>query len=272
MIGGPVSVAPDMPGPVLPAAPAPSRRAVATGPAWLVLPTFDEADNIERTLRAAHAVLTAAAPEGFRILVVDDASPDGTGEIAEALARETGRVQVLHRAGKQGLSTAYVAGFEYALDHDYEYVIQMDADFSHAPSDLPRLLAATREGADLALGSRYVPGGGVENWHPLRRLVSRAGCAYAQHVLRVPVRDLTGGFKCFRAEVLRAIDLPSVRSVGYAFQVELTYRAVQAGFRVREVPIAFRDRAEGRSKMSWRIVGEAVVLVPQLRRRTRPCP
>jgi dolichol-phosphate mannosyltransferase len=239
-----------------------------SGAAWLILPTYDEAENVEAIVRAAHAVLTGAAGAGaFRILVVDDSSPDGTGEIADRLAEELEEVCVLHRAERAGLGPAYLAGFAHALERDAAYVLEMDADFSHDPADLARLLAAVRDGgADLALGSRYVPGGGVSDWGPLRRLVSRGGSMYAQLVLRLRQSDLTGGFKCFRAEVLQAIDLPSVRSKGYAFQVELTYRAVRSGFRVVEVPIVFRDRRAGRSKMGVRIVGEAALLVPRLPR------
>jgi dolichol-phosphate mannosyltransferase len=227
---------------------------------WIVLPTYDEAANLEGVV----AAIRTAVPEA-RVLVVDDASPDGTGAIADGLAAADPAVHVLHRPEKQGLGRAYVAGFGYALAHGAAYVIEMDADFSHAPSDLPRLLAAARAGADLALGSRYLPGGGVENWHPLRRVVSRGGCEYARRVLRVPVRDLTGGFKCFRADALRAIDYGSVRSQGYAFQVELTYRALHRGLRVVELPIVFRERREGQSKMTWRIAVEAAFMVPRLR-------
>src|SRR5688572_10561229 len=182
---------------------------------WIVLPTYDEAENLEGIV----AAVRAAVPEA-RVLVVDDASPDGTGAIADRIAATDPAVQVLHRPGKEGLGRAYVAGFEHALAAGAEFVVEMDADFSHAPADVPRLLAAARAGADLALGSRYVPGGGVENWHPVRRLVSRGGCEYARRVLRVPVRDLTGGFKCFRASALHHIDYGSLRSQGYAFQVE----------------------------------------------------
>jgi dolichol-phosphate mannosyltransferase len=231
---------------------------------WIVLPTYDEAENLEGIV----AAVRTAVPEA-RVLVVDDASPDGTGAIADRLAAADAAVQVLHRPGKQGLGRAYVAGFERALAAGAEFVIEMDADFSHAPADVPRLLAAARAGADLALGSRYVPGGGVENWHPVRRLVSRGGCEYARRVLRVPVRDLTGGFKCFRADALRAIDYGSVRSQGYAFQVELTYRALRGGLRVTELPIVFRERREGQSKMTWRIAAEAAFMVPRLRADTR---
>jgi len=174
---------------------------------------------------------------------------------------------VLHRTERQGLGPAYLAGFDHALRGGAGYVFEMDADFSHDPADLARLLDCVRDGADLALGSRYVPGGAVEDWGLVRRLVSRGGSWYARRVLGLDVRDLTGGFKCFRREVLEAIDLPTVRSRGYAFQVELTYRAVRRGFRVREVPIRFRDRLHGRSKMSARIAVEAMWLVPQLRRR-----
>ena len=236
---------------------------------WLILPTFNEAENIEAILRAADAVLAGAAPEGHRILVVDDSSPDGTGAIAERIAAELATVEVLHRSERKGLGPAYLAGFAHALDGGATHVMEMDSDFSHDPKDLARLLAAVREGADLALGSRYVPGGGVTDWGLLRQFVSRGGSWYARVVLGLEVRDLTGGFKCFRREVLEAIDLPTVRSQGYAFQVELTYRAVLAGFRVVEVPITFRDRQLGHSKMSWRIAAEAMILVPQLRKRAR---
>jgi dolichol-phosphate mannosyltransferase len=239
-----------------------------TGAAWLILPTFDEAENLEAIVTAARDVLAGcAADEGFRILVVDDDSPDGTGRIADALAERHQEVEVLHRPVREGLGPAYLAGFRHALAHGAAYVFEMDADFSHDPADLARLLAAVRdEGADLALGSRYVPGGGVTDWGLVRRAVSRGGSRYAGLVLGLGLRDLTGGFKCFRSEVLRAIGLDGVRSKGYAFQVELTYRAVRSGFRVVEVPITFRDRRLGRSKMSWRIAGEAAVLVPRLRR------
>jgi dolichol-phosphate mannosyltransferase len=232
--------------------------------AWLILPTYDEAENIEAIVAAARAVLAGAAPGDYRILVVDDGSPDGTGAIADRLASEHPEVEVLHRTAREGLGPAYLAGFARALEAGAAYVMEMDADFSHDPADLTRLLAAAAE-ADLVLGSRYVAGGGVTDWGRVRRLVSRGGSWYARRVLGLHVRDLTGGFKCFRREVLEAIDLPTVRSRGYAFQVELTHRAVRAGFRVVELPIVFRDRRAGRSKMSWRIAGEAALLVPQLR-------
>jgi len=222
---------------------------------------------VRSIVTAAAEVLAAAAPDGFRILVVDDGSPDGTGRIADELAAEHAWMQVLHRTEKNGIGPAYLAGFRHALDAGAGYVMEMDSDFSHDPADLARLLQAVGEGADLALGSRYVPGGGVVDWGLLRRFISEGGSTYARLVLGLRVRDLTGGFKCFRREVLEAIHFDSVRSQGYAFQVELTYRAVQGGFRVVEVPIVFRDRQQGTSKMSWRIAAEAMWLVPLLRFR-----
>jgi dolichol-phosphate mannosyltransferase len=235
-----------------------------SGHAWLILPTFDEAENLEAIVRAAIAVLERAAPGAHRILVVDDDSPDGTGQIADRLADEFEVVEVLHRGVREGLGPAYLAGFAHALDGGAAFVLEMDADFSHDPADLARLLAAAEE-ADLVLGSRYVAGGAVTDWGLVRRIVSRGGSWYARMVLSLDVRDLTGGYKCFRREVLESIDLPSIRSRGYAFQVELTHRALGAGFRVVELPIVFRDRQHGTSKMTWRIACEAAVLVPQLR-------
>jgi dolichol-phosphate mannosyltransferase len=234
--------------------------------AWLVLPTYDEIENIDRFVRAALPQLAAASPD-HHLLVVDDNSPDGTGAAADALAAELEPVEVLHRPGKQGLGRAYLHGFRHALDAGADLILEMDADFSHDPADLPRLIRAA-EGADLVLGSRYVPGGGVSEWGLLRRLLSRGGCWYAQRVLGLPVRDLTGGFKCFRRHVLEAIDLAHVHADGYGFQIELTYRACQAGFRVLEVPIVFREREVGTSKMSPRIALEAVWKVPALRLRS----
>jgi dolichol-phosphate mannosyltransferase len=233
---------------------------------WIVLPTFNEAENLEAIIAAILPIMREArGREGFRVLIVDDSSPDGTGQIADRLAAAEPELQVLHRAVREGLGPAYLAGFAEALGAGATHVLEMDADFSHEPHDLPRLLAAA-ETADLVLGSRYVEGGVVTDWGLWRRIVSRGGSAYARTVLRVGVRDLTGGFKCFRREVLEGIDLATVRSHGYAFQVELTYRAVRRGYRVVEIPIVFRDRRLGRSKMSWRIAVEAMVLVPQLRR------
>ena len=238
-----------------------------TGAAWLILPTYDEAENVEPVVAAARDVLAGCCGDGgFRILVVDDNSPDGTGALADRLAERFTEVEVLHRPRREGLGPAYLAGFAHALEHGAAYVFEMDADFSHDPADLARLLAAVRDGgADLALGSRYVTGGGVTDWGTVRRTVSLGGSLYAATVLGLRLRDLTGGFKCFRADVLREIGLDTVRSKGYAFQVELTYRAVRSGYTVVEVPITFRDRRAGRSKMSWRIAGEAMVLVPRLR-------
>ena len=231
-----------------------------TGPAWIVVPTYNEAANLEALVRGVRA----AVPEA-RILVVDDDSPDGTGRLADGLAAADEHVDVLHRPGKAGLGLAYVNGFAHALRAGAGYVVEMDADLSHDPADLPRLLGPAQAGADLVLGSRYTAGGGVEDWDLLRRVLSRGGCRYARHVLGVGVRDLTGGFKCFRADTLRAIDFETVRSEGYAFQVELTYRALARGLRVEEVPITFRDRNAGDSKMSARIALEAIWLVPALR-------
>jgi dolichol-phosphate mannosyltransferase len=236
-----------------------------SGEPWLILPTYNEAENVQAIVAAAGEVLAGAAPDGFRILVVDDGSPDGTGELADQLAAEHEWVQVLHRSEKNGIGPAYLAGFSHALEHGAGYVMEMDSDFSHDPADLARLLQAVYDGADLALGSRYVPGGGVREWGLLRRVISEGGSTYARLVLGLKVRDLTGGFKCFRREVLEAIHFDGVRSQGYAFQVELTYRAVQSGFKVVEVPIVFRDRQRGQSKMSWRIAAEAMWLVPGLR-------
>jgi dolichol-phosphate mannosyltransferase len=254
------------------------------GEPWLILPTYNEAENIEPLVRTAGEVLAGAVARspsltgapgsgpGYHILIVDDGSPDGTGELADRLAAEHAWVEVLHRTEKGGIGPAYLAGFRHALDHGAGYAMEMDSDFSHDPADLARLLEATAPGspaggADLALGSRYVPGGGVTDWGWVRRVVSEGGSTYARRVLGLQVRDLTGGFKCFRREVLEAIHFDSVRSQGYAFQVELTYRAVRAGFRVVEVPIVFRDRQHGQSKMSWRIALEATWLVPLLRFR-----
>jgi len=230
------------------------------GPAWIVLPTYEEAANVERIVAEARAKL----PESAQVLIVDDNSPDGTGEIAERLAGEEDGVHVLHRPVKEGLGPAYIAGFKRALAEGAGLIVEMDADFSHEPAYLPRLLEAA-ERADLVLGSRYVDGGGVADWGRLRQTISRGGSAYSRLVLGLDVRDLTGGFKCFRREVLEAIDLDAIRSRGYAFQVEMTYRAIELGFRVVEVPIVFRDRQDGKSKMSRSIVWEAIWRVPLLR-------
>jgi dolichol-phosphate mannosyltransferase len=226
--------------------------------AVVCLPTYNERENLERMLRAL-------GDKGVRVLVIDDNSPDGTGELADRLARELGYVDVLHRDSKEGLGPAYLAGFRQALAGDAELVLEMDCDFSHDPNYVPHLIAAVEGGADLALGSRYVPGGGVRNWGLLRRLISAGGSAYARIILGVKIRDLTGGFKCYRRAVLEAIDLGAVESKGYAFQIETTYRALRAGFKVVEVPITFADREVGGSKMSKAIVAEAIWKVPGLR-------
>jgi dolichol-phosphate mannosyltransferase len=231
-----------------------------TGAAWLVLPTYNEAENIESFVEAARSKLPASA----QVLIVDDNSPDGTGAKADRLAERHDNVSVMHRRHKEGIGPAYIAGFRRALAGGADLVLEMDSDFSHDPAYLPRLLEAT-ERADLVLGSRYVPGGEVSDWGPLRRAISRGGSAYARLLLGVDVRDLTGGFKCFRREVLEAIDLDSVQARGYAFQVEMTYRAIRHGFRVVEVPIVFRDRRAGSSKMDGSIVAEAIWQVPQMR-------
>jgi dolichol-phosphate mannosyltransferase len=232
--------------------------------AWVILPTYNEAENLERIVGA---VLEQLPPSGT-VLVVDDHSPDGTGEIADRLARSNESVRVLHRARKEGLGPAYLAGFHLALDAGAQRIIEMDADFSHDPAYLPRLIGAT-ENADLVIGSRYVPGGGVTEWGPTRRFISRGGSAYARLALGLPIRDLTGGFKCFRREVLEAINLDTIEARGYAFQVETTYRAITAGFRVVEIPIVFRDRRDGTSKMNRAIVAEAIWRVPAMRFRRR---
>jgi dolichol-phosphate mannosyltransferase len=237
------------------------------GLTWLVLPTYNEASNLGPLVRAVVPVMGSCCANGFRILIVDDNSPDGTSRLADALADEIEAVEVLHRPRKEGLGRAYVAGFEYALGRDAARIVEMDADFSHAPTSLPDLIGAVEDGAALALGSRYVDGGGVENWPLSRRVVSRAGCWYARRVLGVAVRDLTGGFKCFDAASLRKLEPQTAGSQGYAFQIELTYRALCGGMRVEEVPICFRERRDGTSKMTARIALEAAWLVPLLRWR-----
>jgi dolichol-phosphate mannosyltransferase len=227
--------------------------------ATVCLPTYNERENLERMVHAL-------GEHGVSVLVIDDNSPDGTGELADRLAQELEHVEVLHRPRKEGLGPAYLAGFRRALSDGADLILEMDCDFSHDPADVPRLIAASRE-ADLALGSRYVPGGSVGNWGVVRRAVSSGGSLYARLLLGVGVRDLTGGFKCYRRKVLETIDLDAISSRGYAFQIETTYRALRAGFTVVEVPITFVDREEGGSKMSRAIVLEAVWRVPLLRLR-----
>jgi dolichol-phosphate mannosyltransferase len=231
---------------------------------WLFLPTYNEAENLEAIVRATTGQLEVAAPGDWRLLVVDDASPDGTGDLADRLAAELPGVEVLHRRGKEGLGPAYLAGFDYALTRGAEMVIVMDADFSHDPAHLPAMIAAAEE-SDLVLGSRYVAGGEITNWPRLRRVLSRSGSLYARLMLGVKVRDLTTGFRCVRRRVLEAVEPSTLRSQGYVFNIELTYRALLAGFTVKEIPISFRDREEGESKMSLPIAVEALRLVPKLR-------
>jgi dolichol-phosphate mannosyltransferase len=238
--------------------------------AWLILPTYNEAENVEAIVRTAVPHLAATGME-HRVLVVDDGSPDGTGRIADRLAGELAEVEVLHRTAKEGIGPAYLAGFERALRGGADLVLEMDSDFSHDPADLERLVAAAGA-ADLVLGSRYVPGGGVTDWGLARRAISRGGSLYARLLLGVPVNDLTGGFKCFRRKVLEHLDLSAIGTDGYGFQIEMTYRAIRAGFRVTEVPILFRERRVGASKMSARIALEAFWKVPALRFRMRRPP
>ena len=226
----------------------------------VLLPTYNERQNLPIIVPA----ILAAAP--VEILILDDDSPDGTGELADRLAADSPRVRVLHRPRKAGLGAAYVAGFRQALADGYAAVIQMDADLSHPTAVLPRLmeLGATY---DIVLGSRWVEGGGTRNWPLTRRLLSRAGSLYARAWLGLAIRDLTGGFKCIRREVLAALDLDAITTTGYAFQIEVTYRAIRAGFTVTETPITFVEREDGVSKMSRRIIAEAILRVPLLRVR-----
>ncbi len=226
----------------------------------VIVPTYNERENLPQIVAAVHQHLPQA-----HLLVVDDNSPDGTGQIADEIAARDPLVRVLHRPGKQGLGVAYIAGFREVLESDYEYIFEMDCDFSHDPRYLPDLLAAAEKGADLVLGSRYVEGGGTVNWGLARQFISRGGSFYARSVLGVPIRDLTGGFKCFRRRVLETLDLDAVSAQGYGFQIELTYRTMKQGFRVVEVPIVFVDRRVGKSKMSKTIFVEAFTLVWRLR-------
>jgi dolichol-phosphate mannosyltransferase len=229
--------------------------------ATVCLPTYNERENLPRMIAALAGVLR----EGDRVLVIDDNSPDGTGALADELAAEHRFVDVLHRERKEGLGRAYVAGFRRVLETDAELVLEMDADFSHDPADVPRLIAAAEDGADLVLGSRYVPGGGTRNWGLLRRLISRGGSLYTALFLRMGVKDPTGGFKCFRRTMLERLDLDTITPRGYAFQIETTYRVKQLGGRVVEIPIVFVDRQHGHSKMSRSVVLEAIWRVPLLR-------
>jgi dolichol-phosphate mannosyltransferase len=237
-----------------------ARPASARRRALVCLPTYDEKENVGPITEA----ILAATPH-VDVLVIDDNSPDGTGRLADAISAREPRVKVLHRKGKEGLGKAYLAGFDRALRDGYELILEMDADFSHDPKYLPGMLEAAAD-ADLVLGSRNIPGGGTVNWGILRKIISRGGSLYARTILGIPVRDLTGGFKCFHRRVLESIDLPTVECSGYAFQIELTYRAIRRGFRVKEIPIVFVDRRVGQSKMSKRIVLEALCKVWSIRR------
>ncbi|MFY9488135.1 MAG: polyprenol monophosphomannose synthase [Solirubrobacterales bacterium] len=243
-----------------------STKAPVDAHVWLLLPTYNEAENIGPIVAACVQRLGEAARE-HTLLIVDDNSPDGTGAAADLLAESYPTVRVLHRKGKEGLGRAYLAGFGTALAGGADLIVEMDADFSHDPRDLPRLIRAAHSSCDLAIGSRYVPGGGVRDWSFGRRLLSRAGCQYARRILGIDVQDVTGGFKCFRRETLEAIDLARVISNGYGFQIELTYRAIRAGKSVEEVPIWFTERRAGESKMSPQIAIEAAIRVPGLKRR-----
>lgn len=229
-------------------------------PALVCIPTYNEKDNLEPITQAV-----LAADRRVDILVVDDNSPDGTGQLADLLAKREPRIRVLHREKKEGLGKAYLHAFSWALSQGYEFVLEMDADFSHDPKYLSTLLDEAEKGADLVLGSRYVTGGGTVNWGALRKIISRGGSLYARTILGIGIRDLTGGFKCFRRKVLESIALSDVQSTGYAFQIELTYRALKKGFRIQEVPIVFEDRRVGQSKMSRKIFLEALVRVWKLR-------
>ncbi|MEQ1633662.1 MAG: polyprenol monophosphomannose synthase [Planctomycetota bacterium] len=242
--------------------PLPTRAHRAPWRTLVVLPTYNEKDNLERMLQAIHAYLDTD------VLVVDDGSPDGTGAIADRLAARDPRVRVLHRTGKQGLGTAYLAGFADAFVHGYERVCEMDCDFSHAPWDLPRLVYASQD-AELVIGSRYVKGGCTVGWDFRRRMLSRGANLYARMWLSSGIRDNTAGFRCFHTSALQQLDLAAVAAQGYAFQIEMAFRMVRAGFRVREVPIHFVDREVGKSKMSGGVAREAIVLVPKLRFRVK---
>ncbi len=231
---------------------------------WVFLPTYNEVENLEAIVRATAGQLEAIMPGDWRVLVVDDNSPDGTGALAERLQGEMAGVEALRRPAKEGLGRAYLAGFRHALRGGAELVVVMDADFSHDPAHLPAMIRAA-ETSDLVLGSRYVPGGRIENWPRLRRVLSRSGSVYARAILGVRVHDLTSGFRCVRRSVLETVEPSTLRAQGYVFNIELTYRTVLAGFTVTEVPITFRDREEGVSKMSLPIAVEALLLVPKLR-------
>ena len=230
----------------------------------IIIPTYNEVENLRPLLQE----IFSSVPE-TDILIVDDNSPDGTGKLADEIHAENSQVHVLHRPGKLGLGTAYIAGFKYAVEHGYDVAFEMDADFSHDPSYLPDFLKAIKN-ADLVIGSRYIPGGGTPNWSPLRRLISGSGNIFARFMLNIPVRDCTAGFRCYRRQVLESIDLDTVQSQGYAFQVEMVYRVLLQGFKIVETPIIFKDRRVGKSKMSRKIVIEAFTYVIRSRFSKRP--
>jgi len=242
----------------------------SVGTTWVCIPTFNERENVRSLVQAVRDSLDAGGIDGH-VLVIDDASPDGTGAIVDEMAAADSRVHVLHRAGKGGIGPAYIAGFRHCLAQGAARVVEMDCDFSHDPADLPRLIQAA-DSADLVIGSRYTPGGGVTEWGLVRRGISRGGCLYAQAILGTSIRDLTGGFKCFRREVLESVAIGEVSGQGYGFQIEMTYRTLLQGFHVVEIPITFTDRTAGESKMSRDIVLEAATLVPRIRRRLGPIP
>ena len=228
--------------------------------ALILIPTYNEIENLEKALSAVHHHVPQA-----HILVIDDQSPDGTGDLADRLAEADERIKVLHRQAKEGLGRAYLAGFTWALDHDYELIFEMDADLSHPAEAIPRMIAAAEAGADLVLGSRWVKGGGVVGWPLKRKILSRGGSLYARLILGAAIKDFTGGFKCFKRETLLKLELDQVNTVGYGFQIDLTWRALQRGLEVKEVPIIFTDRVAGKSKMSTAIFKEALWLVWKLR-------
>ncbi len=237
---------------------------------WVCVPTYNERSNVGNLIHMVRSVLLGAGMNGH-VLIIDDNSPDGTAEVVNDIAASDEKVHLLHRDAKRGIGPAYIAGFKYALAQGASLIIQLDCDFSHNPADIPRLTSAATN-ADLVIGSRYTSGGQIEDWGLLRRAISRGGCLYAQAILGTSIRDLTGGFKCFRREVLESIPIDEVSGRGYGFQIEMTYRTLLQGFRVVEIPITFTDRTAGESKMSHDIVLEAATLVPRIRRRLGPIP
>ena len=230
----------------------------------IIIPTYNELENLRPLLQEIFSYA-----QETDMLIVDDNSPDGTGKLADEIHNENPQVHVLHRAGKLGLGTAYIAGFKYAVAHEYDAAFEMDADFSHDPRYLPDFLKAI-EHADLVIGSRYIPGGGTPNWSFLRRFISGGGNIFARFMLGIPVQDCTAGFRCYRRQVLESIDLDTIQSQGYAFQVEMAYRVMRQGFKIVETPIVFMDRRIGKSKMSRKIVIEAFIYVLRARFGKKP--